>query len=80
MLKTQDFDDAKSEYIAAARAAAQAERRRPKTFEEQLRLVANGQAKLTTNFMRRHLEPKITDTAREMTATRAENLHNPAHT
>lgn len=60
LMREMAFDEAKAEFCRQRREEREAERRRPKSFEEQLRLVASGRVGLTTNFARRHLEPALT--------------------
>lgn len=75
MLRDRSFGEAKSAWISEAhseaearavadRAAREAERQRPKTFEEQLARVAAGKARLVPAFSRAHLEPRFTEQGR----------------
>lgn len=57
LLQEMPFDQAKAEWRRRKAEALRAERDRPKSFEEQLQLVAAGKVGLTAAIPRRHLEP-----------------------
>lgn len=64
LLRDHDFDDAKALWRRSRREEAQVEARRPKSFEEQLALVATGKLKLAPTMNRAHLEPQFQETRR----------------
>lgn len=59
LLRTRPFDEAKVEWRRARRAEHDADRARPKTFEEQLARVAAGEIAPVAAIQRRHLETTI---------------------
>lgn len=59
LLDELPFEEAKARWRRDRAAERKAEATRPKTFEEQLALVASGKAKLATVAPRAHLEPTI---------------------
>lgn len=59
LLEDLPFDEAKARWRRDRAAERKAEAARPKTFEEQLALVATGKAKLAAVAPRAHLEPTI---------------------
>jgi hypothetical protein len=64
LLRDLTFDDAKVAWRRRKQEAARAEAERPKSFEEQLALVASGKLKLSTSMSRAHLEPQYREERR----------------
>lgn len=64
MLQELAFDDAKAAWRQRKRDEARTEAERPKSFEEQLALVAAGKLKLGTSMNRAHLEPQYREERR----------------
>ena len=65
LLAEMPFAEARAKWSADRRAEAQAERDRPKTFEEQLARLARGEIGITPALQRRHLDtPMIHERAR----------------
>ena len=59
LMQTMSFDEAKAAFKHSRRAARNAETIRPKSFQEQLDMLATGKLRLTANLTRRHLEPTM---------------------
>ena len=59
LLRDMPFDDAKVEWRRRRQEELQAERRRPKTFEEQLARIGRGEIGVSAAFGRIHMEPTI---------------------
>lgn len=59
LLAEMPFAEARAKWSADRRAKAQAERQRPKTFEEQLARLARGEIGITPALQRRHLDTPV---------------------
>lgn len=59
LLAIMPFDEAKHRWQAERRAAIEAERARPKSFEEQLERVGRGELGIATAMERRHLDTTV---------------------
>jgi DNA-directed RNA polymerase specialized sigma24 family protein len=64
LLRDLPFEDAKVAWRRRKQEAARIEAQRPKSFEEQLAMVAAGKLKLSTSLSRAHLEPQYREERR----------------